>query len=353
MNSKILIDVERMKYPNTGIYNFCKYLGNEILKQNKNFDISLFMPDNEKESFKKLNSHITRRSWHKVFMPFQYKYNLWHTTFQNTQYFPSSFKGKIAYTIHDLNFLHEQKSKSKRQSYLTSISNKIERSDKVITISNYVKNEILEHIDVPEDKIKVIYNGCNLLNTGYVVQVPKKLPSNPFIYTIGNLCTKKNFHVLAGMLLGNDFELVISGIITDNGYVQTIQNYARELGVEDRIILTGVVSNEEKHWYLSNCLAFGFTSIAEGFGLPVIEAMYFGKPVFLSTMTSLPEVGGNIAYYFDNFDPHEMANKTREGLDDFYNNPNKAVITKRHAKKFSWNKAADEYLSIYQSLLNT
>lgn len=352
MNSKILIDVERMRYPNTGLYNFCKYLGNEILKQNKSFDISLFMPHNEKDSFKDLDNHVNRRAWHKFFMPFQHNYNLWHTTFQNTKFFPNSFKGKIAYTIHDLNFLHEKASDQKRQSYLNSIANKIARADKVITISNYVKNEVLEYIDVDPNKIKVIYNGCNLLNASYVVTEPKHVPCKPFIYSIGNLCDKKNFHVLAGMLLGNDFELVISGIITDNGYVDKIKNYARKLGVEDRIILTGVVSNEEKHWYLSNCLAFGFTSIAEGFGLPVIEAMYFGKPVFLSTKTSLPEVGGDLAYYFDNFDPNDMSKKTNKGLDDFYNNPNKAISTKEHAKKFSWNYAAEEYLDLYQSLLS-
>ena len=352
MNAKILIDAERMRYPNTGLYNFCKYLGNEILNQNKSFDIELFMPGNETSNFRNLDNHVDRRFWHKFFMPFQNNYSLWHTTFQNTKFFPDSFKGKIAYTIHDLNFLHEKHSDSKRQSYLDAVANRIHRADRVITISNYVKNEVLEHIDVRPEKIEVIYNGCNLLNTGYVVTVPKNIPSKPFIYSIGNLCEKKNFHVLAGMLLNNDFELVISGINANNGYLEKILSYARSLGVENRIIFTGVVSDEEKHWYLANCLAFGFTSIAEGFGLPVIEAMYFGKPVFLSTRTSLPEIGGSLAYYFDNFDPQYMASQTERGLADFYTNPSKSIAVKEYVKKFSWNNAAEQYLELYKRLLD-
>lgn len=340
-----------MRYPNTGLYNFCKYLGNEILKQNKDFDIELFVPGNETHNFDNLSNHVPRRFWHKLFMPFQYKYCLWHTTFQNTKFFPESFNGKIAYTIHDLNFLHEKHSSSKRQAYLTSVANRIARADKVITISNYVKDEVMSHIEVPADKIEVIYNGCNLLNKSYVVTVPQKVPKRPFIYSIGNLCEKKNFHVMAGMLINNDYELVISGINAQNGYLEKIESYARSLGVEDRVVFTGVVSDEEKHWYLSNCLAFGFTSIAEGFGLPVIEAMYFGKPVFLSTKTSLPEIGGSLAYYFQNFEPEHMAQQFERGLNDFYNDPAKAIAVKEHAKTFSWNNAAKKYLDLYQELL--
>lgn len=351
MNPKILIDVERMKYPNTGLYNFCKHLGSEILKHNKDFDIDLFIPSNEKHTFYGLSNYIIRRDWHKLFMPFKNKYSLWHSTFQNTKFFPHSFNGKIAFTIHDLNFLHEKASNSKRKSYLRSIANKIKRADRIITISNYVKNEVLEHFNVPDDKIDVIYNGCNLLHTDYKITTPKYIPQKPFFYSIGNLSEKKNFRVLAGMLLNNDYELIISGIIANNGYMEQIREYAKKLGVDNRITLTGIVSDEEKNWYLANCLGFGFASIAEGFGLPVIEAMYFGKPVFLSTKTSLPEVGGPLAYYFDDFDPDYMSEQTAIGLSDFYANSNKAIAIKEYVTKFSWDNAAKEYLNLYHTLL--
>ena len=77
-------------------------------------------------------------------------------------------------------------------------------------------------------------------------------------------------------------------------------------GLEERIILPGEISDMDKYWLYKNCEAFVFPSMYEGFGLPVIEAMNFGKPVFLSTFSSLPEVGGKYALYWENFDSQLM-----------------------------------------------
>ena len=93
-----------------------------------------------------------------------------------------------------------------------------------------------------------------------------------------------------------------------------------------------------------------FPSIAEGFGLPVIEAMHFGKPVFLSKFTSLPEVGGNVAYYFDNFNAAHMQSVFAKGMQDFENRkPQKEIM--EQAAKFSWDKAAIQYLELYAECL--
>ena len=93
---------------------------------------------------------------------------------------------------------------------------------------------------------------------------------------------KKNFHVLPRILKGNDYRLVIAGNISSNSYCAEILEQAREWGVESRVTITGPVSEPVKQWYLQNCDAFVFPSIAEGFGLPVIEAMRYGKPIFTS-----------------------------------------------------------------------
>jgi glycosyltransferase involved in cell wall biosynthesis len=119
--------------------------------------------------------------------------------------------------------------------------------------------------------------------------------------------------------------------------------------VPDRIIFTGPISENDKKWYLSNCTAFVFPSIAEGFGLPVIEAMYYGKPVILSRCTSLPEIGGDCAYYFDNFDPAHMQEVLVKSL-DHYNKTKPREKIKARAKFFSWERAAMEYLNLYRSL---
>src|SRR5690606_37805666 len=102
-------------------------------------------------------------------------------------------------------------------------------------------------------------------------------------------------------------------------YGYEISKYITENSLQDKVILTGKVSDEAKQYYLENCTAFLFPSIREGFGLPPIEAMKFDKPVFLSNLTSLPEIGGDAAFYWDNFDPYYMKTFLFSKLNDFDN----------------------------------
>ena len=99
-----------------------------------------------------------------------------------------------------------------------------------------------------------------------------------------------------------------------------------------------------------NCKAFVFPSLSEGFGLPVVEAMHFGKPVILSKLTSLPEIGGDEATYLDNFLPEEIANKIEISINND-TSENQESLRKR-ASLFSWEKAAEQYLEIYNTILS-
>jgi glycosyltransferase involved in cell wall biosynthesis len=293
---------------------------------------------------------VAQYSLHKFYLPFLGQYQLFHSTFQGTNYFPFCFKGKVLLTVHDLNFLHEGKSLAKQKKYLGNLRKKLNRADFVVAISEYVKSDLLEYTPICPEKIRVVHNGCNIL-PGAVAETPVYALQKPFFFTIGNITGKKNFHVLPAMLLKNDFDLIIAGLNQDPEYQEKIEAVAKELGVQGRVHIVGAISEAEKVWYLQNCTAFAFPSIAEGFGLPVIEAMHFGKPVLLSTCTSLPEIGGKEAYYFENFDPEYMGLKTMEALDDYEkNNRGKAIV--QWANRFSWDKTACQYLNEYKHLLS-
>jgi glycosyltransferase involved in cell wall biosynthesis len=96
-------------------------------------------------------------------------------------------------------------------------------------------------------------------------------------------------------------------------------------------------------------MAFVHPSLAEGFGAPVVEVMQFGKPLFLSSLTSLPEIGGDAAFYFSSFNPEHMRHVFEEGMKKYKKEQMVQKIINR-GKQFDWDHKAKEYLKVYQSL---
>jgi len=111
------------------------------------------------------------------------------------------------------------------------------------------------------------------------------------------------------------------------------------------------IDDAHKAWAYAHCAGFLFPSLTEGFGLPPIEAMHFGKPVFLARRTSLPEIGGDAADYFDDFEPASMRRVVERGLARDAREPQRADAVRRHAARFDWDHAAAAYLALYARLL--
>jgi glycosyltransferase involved in cell wall biosynthesis len=124
---------------------------------------------------------------------------------------------------------------------------------------------------------------------------------------------------------------------------------AQALGLRNLTVLSAV-SDSQKAWLYANCGAFFFPSLTEGFGLPPLEAMHFGKPVFLANLTSLPEVGGNAALYWEDFDPARMRAVVEAGLAGW--SPDRSRAAVERAASFNWNRAAEQYIQQYLLLLD-
>lgn len=349
----IVINCERMKYANTGLFHFCLNLTKSLQLQRKETypKLKAYLPENRKELIRV--ESIDHKSYHKIFGISDRYFNLWHETSQGERYFPYKSKSKKVLTIHDLNvLLDENKSTSKKKHYIRLLQNQVDHSDVITTISNYSLEIIRQHLDVRSKEINVIYNGCNVPEH-FVLKKPDFINDNlRYIFSIGTILPKKNFHVLPALLKGNDLKLIIAGEIKSKNYYNEIAIEAKRHGVADRLIFCGSVSEDEKWWLYKNMEAFVFPSVAEGFGLPVIEAMNFGKPVILSTHTSLPEIGESHAYYFNSFDPEEMQQQLYFALTDFNSSNTKASAAIKHARSFNWNEAAKKYWEVYSSLLN-
>lgn len=347
----IVFDCERMKYPHTGLYHFCLRLGQALIHTNKEQNICFYTPSSVGKIFGESEYYLQQRALHKFFFPSTEDVGLWHCAHQSSAYFPFGKKLKKLLTIHDLNYLHDnRKSEEKKKKFEVEVQQKIDEADHVVFISHHSLNDVKKHFRIADEKTSVIYNGCTI-NELSSLTPPPYIPPKPFLFTLGTITNKKNFHVLPRLLPGNDFLLVIAGITQSEAYKEKILREAKRYGVENRIIFTGPVWENDKQWYLKHCTAFVFPSLAEGFGLPVLEAMYFEKPVLLSKATSLPEIGGDEADYFSGFGATDMQQTLANSLHNYEKNPLKKETLKKRALSFSWNEAAKQYHRIYKNLL--
>jgi len=349
--NKIVFDCERMKYSNTGLYHYCLNLGPHLeQKLDKTEQLTFFSPPNAMKVFGEARSHLRQNSLQKFHMPSLKDFTIWHSTYQSSQYVPRRNKRiKVVLTIHDLNFLYEKKTEAKRLKHLSHLQDNINRSDVIICISEFCKNDVLTHCKTGNKPVHVIHNGTNTLEHPELVRESYK-PERPFLFSLGVICRKKNFHVLVPLLKENrDMELLIAGRPDDEDYFHFIQKSARQLKVENNLRMLGTISEPEKSWYYYNCYAFAHPSIAEGFGLPVTEAMSAGKPVFLSDKTALPEIGKDVAFYFRDFNVENMQRVFINGMRQ-YKQCNMEQAIREHSETFSWDKAAAEYINVYRSL---
>jgi glycosyltransferase involved in cell wall biosynthesis len=248
-----------------------------------------------------------------------------------------------------VNFV-EEISSDKNHKVNKNFIKKLKRADVITYISEFAKVQTHQYFEVPNVPEVIIYNGnpCEDIIENNTFEPDFKI-NKPFFYSIGDFIPRKNFISLVKMMQHiDDYVLILSGN-NDKEYGHEIQKYITEHNLQEKIILTGKVSDDAKQYYMQNCTAFLFPSIREGFGLPPIEAMMFEKPVFLSNLTSLPEIGGNAAFYWDNFDPIHMKNFVYDSLADFNENPNEYLEKIRaRARFFTWEKAAKQYLELYK-----
>jgi len=348
---QVLVDMHRLKYnPYNGLYSVCINLGKALAKTHPvGMELNYYLPKKDFGIFGPEAKYTQHRSIDKYYKFGTGKYDLWHITTQLSWYRPFNKHTKVLYTLYDFSYLIEDAANVDRnQRLLKQTQKRIDRADYITGISQFAIDEAAKHLNLGNKPTKAIQLGCTV-STFPGFDAPKYRPAKPFLFTIGLVQPRKNFHVLPPLLLDNEYELVIAGL-NEFEYGKEVVEAAQKFGVEDRVKLIGPASEEEKDWYYRHCEAFLFPSYAEGFGLPVIEAMHHGKPVFISDKTSLPEVGGDAAWYFRNFDPDYMRQVFKEGMKEYaLTNPSEKI--KQQAAKFNWDTCAAEYIDVYKQML--
>ena len=276
--------------------------------------------------------------------------DLWHATDQQ-YHFRLCRPGMIQLlTVHDLNFMRE-KHGIHRLRHILQLRHRVLHSDYITTISEYARQDLLAHVSYDADRVQVIHNGI-----AEVENIIPKQPAfitdvnTPFFFTIGQIREKKNFQTLVPMMHHfPNHHLYICG--DDHfSYADTLRQLIAGQG-EGRVHLTGKITNEEKSWLYRHCSAFLFPSRLEGFGIPVLEAMRLGAKVFSSRMSSLPEVCGSHADYWDDYTPQAMADVVQKGLDTWHRDSEKAQAAARYGRSFNYDTYTESYVALYTKLL--
>ncbi len=347
---RVLIDIYKAKLPYSGLGQFSIHLAKELQKQSLT-DIEFhFLYPESKHPLVPSEEQFLKANWKTRYLPFTGpSYDLWHSLHQFPSHKPPRHTAQIL-TLHDLNFLKE-KNKVKAKRYLHRLQKNVNQAAVLTTISEFSKGEIEQNLQLHGKKIHVIHNGIQDI-AGIQKQPPLGISNSAFLFTLGIFNAKKNFHSLLPMMLElPNYKLIIAGD-NETAYGSDIKRIISELGLEKQVILLGKISEQEKQWLYAKCEAMVFPSIAEGFGMPVIEAMQHGKLVICSTYSALPEIGGEVARYFPSFDPSEMSKTVLTELELFYKNIElRELEARNYARKFNWHECTNAYIKLYRECL--
>jgi glycosyltransferase involved in cell wall biosynthesis len=266
-------------------------------------------------------------------------YALWHSLNQLNRFRPPRGCGRRLVTVHDLNYLYDRRSGSTWIEHRRT-RNLLARADHVVAISQHTADDITRHLGW-EGPLDVIYNGATNLSGHAQTPLPGVDVSRPFLLHLSRMSPSKNPQAILNLArIWPEMQFLMCGASSADAdalaRANTLANVQFHL----------YISDEQKAWAYAHCAGFIFPSLAEGFGLPPVEAMHFGKPVFLARRTCLPEIGGSAADYFDDFDPMSMKAVVELGLRRQCE-PGRMQVIREHAARFDWDRTAQAYLSLY------
>jgi glycosyltransferase involved in cell wall biosynthesis len=273
------------------------------------------------------------------------RFDLWHTLNQHVAYRPPLGARRRLLTVHDLNFLYVKRGVSLARN-LWVARRRVGRQDRVVAITEHVAGDVRRHTGFA-GPIDVIHNGARSL-VGERQEPVAGLAPGSFLFHLSRMTPSKNVAAMLDLAAAwPEQRLVLAG--PRSAPVSSTLAEARARGLANVTVLADVTDGQ-KAWLYGHCAGFLFPSLTEGFGLPPIEAMHFGTPAFLSDRTSLPEVGGEAAYFFRRFDPAHMRQVIEAGLADA-RRAGRAEAIRRHAAAFSWDACADRYVALYLAML--
>lgn len=338
---KLIFDARVLTHTHyTGIENYTKYILKEL---SKTIDINVVKP----KTTNKYLSHL----WNHLVLPFVNGDILFCPANTAPLYVPKS--KKLVMTVHDLAFLTYAHNFSKifQIYYSFLIPYNLKRADRIITISEASKSEIIRLFPFSKNKIDIIPLG---IDKKY--RIIKNIKKEKQILYVGSMNERKN---LIGVLSAYsnlsqelDYKLVIVGNFFNIFSLSDEMNNALSKAKKNKnVIFKQNLDDVSLVNEYNISTLFIFPSFYEGFGLPPLEAMACGTPVITSSISSLPEVGGEAVMYCDPYDIQDIRKKIELILND--KNLQKDMILKglERSKKFTWEKSSDKHIEVLKKLV--
>jgi len=276
---------------------------------------------------------------------------------------------KTVVTIHDLIFERFPKTYhlDERYTHRWKIKRACKTADAVIAISEQTKNDLIELYGVSPQKITVCYQSCNPIFEKTISEIEKnnvkkkyQLPDQYFLF-VSSITARKNLIAICRAMIILKDTLAIPLVIIGDGKIEKneVKQLMKENGIEHRLLFLNELSAAKEDSFTSaadfpaiyqQALALVYPSIFEGFGLPILEAMWSGLPVICSSVSSMPEVAEDAALYFSPEDTNQLA----QHLQAIASDQQLVKILKdkgrEQAKKFSTENYANQIIKIYKSL---
>jgi glycosyltransferase involved in cell wall biosynthesis len=263
---------------------------------------------------------------------------------------------KTVVTIHDLIFMRYPNLYSffDRKIHYYKFKYAANNADLVIAISEQTKKDIVTYLKINPNKIKVIYQGCSSvfkkeISQEYLEFTREKyqLPTN-FILNVGTIEKRKNVLSVIKAIKEIDTQLVVIGKKT--AYFSEVNKYIVENNLTDKVIFLENVELKELAAIYRLASVFVYPSVFEGFGIPIIEALYSNSPVITSKGGCFPEAGGENSIYIDPLNPEEL----RIELSELLANPEKIELMKlkgfEFVQKFNDEKIAKYWIETYHEV---
>lgn len=300
---------------------------------------------------------VYRRIWD--WFPFPYQ-NLFPGKADLSVFFnyivPPRIAGKVITAVHDMTWLRFPETMDRRnyKRLQDGLLRSVSRSDRILTLSRFSKEEIVSLLGVPDEKISIVPCAPSLSKAvvDFSLCAERFHITRPYLLYVGTIEPRKNLvRLLKAYSLLKREQGIAHQMVLAGGRGWEAEEIYREAERTDGVILTGYLTAEEKNALYQHAAAFVFPSLYEGFGIPPLEAMAFGCPVVCSNAASLPEVVGEAARLVDPLDELDIAQGIWDVLSDEKYASQLISGGCRQLKKYSWDASAEKLAGICGAVL--